>query len=167
MATLPGAWRYRVSAEAGWSGASILQLQFLSQSDFTYNCLSRSVLEIHQHVAGTLSNQPTNELLIWRWTPERLCVKITHQERNQKQEKQNNNNNRNNKSSNTLDYITVLNMLSKPAFHCQVSVLIFAMHHFDGSVSFYLSPSLFTWHISPYFLCLSVSKTKNCSKIPK
>ena len=34
-------------------------LQLLSQCGRTYNCLSRSVPEIHLHVAGTLSNQRT------------------------------------------------------------------------------------------------------------
>ena len=37
-------------------------LQLLSQGGSTYNCLSRSVPEVHSHVAGTLSNQPTNQL---------------------------------------------------------------------------------------------------------
>ena len=35
-------------------------LQLLSQCGSTYSCLSRPVPEIHQHVAGTLSKQPTN-----------------------------------------------------------------------------------------------------------
>ena len=67
VATLPGAWRYRVSAGNGWHGVSILwlgeaefDLQLLSQCGSTYNCLGRS--EIHWHVAGTLSNQPTKKL---------------------------------------------------------------------------------------------------------
>ena len=34
-----------------------LDLQLLSQCGSTLNCLSRSVPEIHSHVAGTLSNQ--------------------------------------------------------------------------------------------------------------
>ena len=34
-------------------------LQLLSQCGSRYSCLSRSVTEIHQHVAGTLINQPT------------------------------------------------------------------------------------------------------------
>ena len=38
-------------------------LQLLSQCGSTYNCLSRSVPEIHTHVAGTLSNQQTNQKL--------------------------------------------------------------------------------------------------------
>ena len=39
----------------------MFDLQLLSQCGSTYNCLSRSVPEIHLHVAGTLSNQPTNK----------------------------------------------------------------------------------------------------------
>ena len=38
-----------------------LDLQLLSQCGSTSNCLSRSVPEIHSHVAETLSNQPTNQ----------------------------------------------------------------------------------------------------------
>ena len=44
---------------AGWDGK--FDLQLLSQCGSTYTCLSRSVPEIHSHVAGTLSNQPTNK----------------------------------------------------------------------------------------------------------
>ena len=44
-----------------WDGKFVLQL--LSQCGSKNNCLSRSVPEIHSHVAGTLSNQQTN--LIW------------------------------------------------------------------------------------------------------
>ena len=36
-----------------------LETQFLSCCDSTYNCLSTSAPERHQHVAGTLSKQPT------------------------------------------------------------------------------------------------------------
>ena len=36
-------------------------MQLLSQCGSTSNCLCRSVPEIHSHVAGTLSNQPTNK----------------------------------------------------------------------------------------------------------
>ena len=36
-------------------------LQLLSQCGSTYNCLSRSVPEIHSCVPGTLNNQPTNK----------------------------------------------------------------------------------------------------------
>ena len=42
-----------------------MDLQLLSQCDRTYNCLSRSVPETHSHVAGTLSNQPTNKLFLY------------------------------------------------------------------------------------------------------
>ena len=38
-----------------------MDLQLLSQCGSTSNCLCRSVPEIHSHVAGTLSNQPTNK----------------------------------------------------------------------------------------------------------
>ena len=38
-------------------------MQLLLQCGSTYNCLCRSVSEIHSHVAGALSNQPTNKLL--------------------------------------------------------------------------------------------------------
>ena len=37
-------------------------LQFLSLCGSTKNCLSRSILEIHSHVAVTLSNQQTNSV---------------------------------------------------------------------------------------------------------
>ena len=64
VATLPDAWRYRVRAGTGLPGVSILWLgemeslvcSFLSQCGSTQNCQSRSVPEIHWHVAGTLSN---------------------------------------------------------------------------------------------------------------
>ena len=38
-----------------------MDLQLLSQSGSTYNCLRRSVPEIHSHVAWTLSKQATNQ----------------------------------------------------------------------------------------------------------
>ena len=41
----------------GWDGK--FDLQLLSQCGSMYNCLSRSVPEIHWHVAGTLSKQAT------------------------------------------------------------------------------------------------------------
>ena len=70
VATLPGAWRYRVSTGTGWPGCQYtvtksgrkLDLQLLSQCGRMLTCLSRSVPEIHQHVAGTLSNQQTLHL---------------------------------------------------------------------------------------------------------
>ena len=43
----------------GWD--SKFDLRFLSQCGSTYNCLSRSVPEIHQLVAGTSSNQLTTK----------------------------------------------------------------------------------------------------------
>ena len=64
MATLPGAWRYRVSAGNGRPGVSIMRLGETESSIrcfylicSTYTCLGSSVLEIQQHVARTLSNQ--------------------------------------------------------------------------------------------------------------
>ena len=39
-------------------------LQLLSQSRSKYHCLSRSVPEIHPHVAGTLSNQPPTTICL-------------------------------------------------------------------------------------------------------
>ena len=38
-----------------------MDLQLLPQCGSTYTCLSRSVPEIHSHVAGTLSNQQANK----------------------------------------------------------------------------------------------------------
>ena len=77
VATLPGAWRYKVSAGTGWPGVSTLWLGEMeslicnfclsvaawkvwsaaSISVWQHVKLSRSVPEIHSHVAGTLSNQ--------------------------------------------------------------------------------------------------------------
>ena len=54
VATLPGAWHYRVSTGTGWPDVSILwrgerklDLQLLSQCGSMYSCLSRSTPEIH------------------------------------------------------------------------------------------------------------------------
>ena len=61
VATLPSAWHYKVSTGTGLSGVSILwrgrteSLQLLSKCGSMYNCLSRSIPEVHQHVAGTLN----------------------------------------------------------------------------------------------------------------
>ena len=49
----------------GWDGK--FDLQLLSQCGSTQNCLSRSVPEIHSHVAGMLSNQQTNQILHLSW----------------------------------------------------------------------------------------------------
>ena len=61
---MPGAWRYRVSAGAGGSGVSMLRLgeveSWIYNFYFMYNCLSRSVPEIHWYVDETLSKQPTS-----------------------------------------------------------------------------------------------------------
>ena len=68
VATLPGAWRYRVSTGTGRPGDSILRLGkaesvicnfYLSVAELK-PVLSRSVPEILKHVAGTLIKQPTN-----------------------------------------------------------------------------------------------------------
>ena len=85
LATLPGAWRCRVSAGTGWPGVSKLtgrdgkfDLQLLSQCGSTSNFLSRSVPEIHLHVAGTLSNQQTSSSRrSWKWFQDQciyLCL---------------------------------------------------------------------------------------------
>ena len=55
VATMPGAWRYRVSAGTGWPGVSIRLLgemeslicNFYRSVVVEYNCLSRSIPEIH------------------------------------------------------------------------------------------------------------------------
>ena len=74
MATLPGAWRYRVSAGTGWPGVSILWLVereslvcnfYLS---VTARKIEQIVPEIHSNVAGTLSNQQTTSLVTSRIT---------------------------------------------------------------------------------------------------
>ena len=65
VATLPGAWHCRVSAGTGRPGISILWLgeveSLICKSVWQHVKLCRSVPEIHWHVAGMLSNQPTNE----------------------------------------------------------------------------------------------------------
>ena len=48
----------------GWE--TKFDLQLLSQCGSTYTCMSRSISEIHSHVAGTLSNQPSNKLHLHR-----------------------------------------------------------------------------------------------------
>ena len=67
VATLPGAWRYRISAGTGRPGVSILWLGeaeswicnlYLSVAARNI-VLCRSVPEIHSHVAERLSYQPT------------------------------------------------------------------------------------------------------------
>ena len=68
VATLPDAWCSRVSAGTGWSGVSRLSLgeveslfavSMSARQHVQLSELSRSVSEIHKHVAGTLSNQQT------------------------------------------------------------------------------------------------------------
>ena len=65
VATLPGAWQYRVSTGTGWSGVSILKLSEIESltcsfylSAAAHNCLSRFVPEVHWHVAWTLIEEP-------------------------------------------------------------------------------------------------------------
>ena len=64
VATLPEAWHCRVSAGTGWPGVSVLWLDEI-ESLICHLYLrvaagrSRSVPEIHQHVAGTRSRQET------------------------------------------------------------------------------------------------------------
>ena len=71
MATLPGAWRYRVSAGTGQPGVSILWLGEMESliCNFYLSVAAHKIVwavhETHSHVAGTLSNQPTNKL--WPW----------------------------------------------------------------------------------------------------
>ena len=75
MATLPGAWHYSVSAGTGWPGVSILWLgemeslicHFYLSVAARKTYPSRSVPEIHQHVAGMLGNQQTYRHSSYRW----------------------------------------------------------------------------------------------------
>ena len=81
----------------GWDGKFGRQL--LPQCGSTKNCLSRSIPEIHLHVAGTLSNQQTttNNFFNTTWHPStlpflsqvplRLPAKITFQMTNTNQNK--------------------------------------------------------------------------------
>ena len=67
VATLPAAWPYRVSGGTGRPDVSIQRLGETESSVCSFclsvatrsNCVRRSVSEIHQHEAGTLSNQLT------------------------------------------------------------------------------------------------------------
>ena len=63
VATLPGAWHYSVSTGTGWPSVSVLRLgevESLICNFYLSVAAHKIVPEIHQHVAGTLSNQPTN-----------------------------------------------------------------------------------------------------------
>ena len=73
VATLPGAWRYRVSAGTGCPGVSILWLGEMESliCNFYLSVAARklvradpSLSEIHSHVAWTLSNQQTTTTLL-------------------------------------------------------------------------------------------------------
>ena len=66
VATLQGAWWYRVGYWLAWCQYTVTGWdskfdQQTSISVLQHECLSRSVYEIHQHVAGTLSKQPTTK----------------------------------------------------------------------------------------------------------
>ena len=69
LATLPGAWRYRVSAGTGWHGVSILWLGEVDSLICNYylSAAARKLVwadpfpEVHWHVAGMLSRQQTND----------------------------------------------------------------------------------------------------------
>ena len=67
VATLPCAWRYRVSAGTGWPSVSILwlgvpaEMKSLVCNFYLSVAAYKIVPETHLHVAGTLSNQPINK----------------------------------------------------------------------------------------------------------
>ena len=66
MATLPGAWRYRVSTLSGLPGViyrvneTASFVFYLCVSVTLQNSLNTAVPKIHLYVAGMLSNQPTS-----------------------------------------------------------------------------------------------------------
>ena len=73
MATLPGAWRYRVSTGTGRPGVSILWLGemeslicsfYLSVAARKIVCADPSLRYTRSHVAGTISNQQTKHLCL-------------------------------------------------------------------------------------------------------
>ena len=68
VATLPGAWRYRVSAGSGWPSVSILWLGEMESliCNFYLSVAACKIVwadpsQIHSYVAGTLSNQQTSK----------------------------------------------------------------------------------------------------------
>ena len=65
VATLPGAWCYRVSAGIGRPGVSILRLGEMESMvcNFYLSVAARKIVGADLHVAGMLSNQPTNKVL--------------------------------------------------------------------------------------------------------
>ena len=80
-ATLPGAWRYRVSAGIGWLGVSILglgEIESCTATHISYTCVSGSVPKIHQRVARALSSQQTASTS--------LCRQIRHGSRPSQQQ---------------------------------------------------------------------------------
>ena len=84
QAALSGAWHYRVSAGTGWLGVSKLWLGEIERLICSFclrvaackNCLSRSVPEIHQHVAGTFK-QPTNKHQLAQSPSHEMCVLLS------------------------------------------------------------------------------------------
>ena len=80
VATLPGAWLYRVSAGTSWPSVSILwlgEMQSLVCNSITvwqHVQLSSQIRpEIHLHVAGTLSNQQTTNGYVSEMMPHWIC----------------------------------------------------------------------------------------------
>ena len=66
VATLPGAWHYRISAGTGWPSVSTLWLgEMESLICNFYLSLAAHKLEIHLHVAGTLSNLQANKPYVY------------------------------------------------------------------------------------------------------
>ena len=71
VATLPGAWHYRVNARTGEPGVSILWLGEMESlvCNFYLSVTARKIvcadpsLRVHLHVAGSLNNQQTNNHL--------------------------------------------------------------------------------------------------------
>ena len=91
--TLPGAWRYRVSAGTGWPSVSILWLGEMESwiCNFYFSEAARKLfvwtdpsLILHSHVAGTLSNQQTSlphcfpfSVNRWGTSPDRILWRVT------------------------------------------------------------------------------------------
>ena len=82
VATLPGTWRCRVSAGTGRPGVNILWLGEVESLICNFYLsvparLSRSVPEIHWHVAGTLSSQPITTILLDHQTQRAYDVRLS------------------------------------------------------------------------------------------
>ena len=88
VANLPGTWHYKVSADAGWPSVNILWLDEMESfiCDFLVWKLSerssRSVPEIHSHVAGMLSNQPKNKQTDLMWQHNKISKEADASMRN-------------------------------------------------------------------------------------